>query len=293
MSDDPEGDATPEPPRADSGAEGGYAKVTGSVAKWVRDADRQPHLVDAVRRIRRSLPGDPAFGDPLSTTGPGGARAAARMIDTGPGASREVSLAALQVLQAVLEKTMLDKTRGSGANGDVTIVFTDLVGFSSWSLQVGDGATLSLLREVAATIEPPMIERGGQVVKRLGDGLMVVFDHSDRAVEAVFAARAALATLDHAGYRPRMRVGLHTGAPQAVGADWFGVDVNVAARMMELGGKGNVVISGNTHDAIGEERLGELGLVARRYRRGLLTAPQRGVPENLRVYVLRPAPAPR
>lgn len=291
MSDDPEGDATPEPVPTDSGTEGGYAKVTGSVAKWVRDADRQPQLVDAVRRIRRSLPGDPAFGDPLSTTGPGGARAAARMIDTGStgsGASREVSMAALQVLQAVLEKTW-----GTPANGEVTIVFTDLVGFSSWSLQVGDGATLSLLREVAATIEPPMIARGGQVVKRLGDGLMVVFDHPDRAVEAVFAARAALATLDHAGYRPRMRVGLHTGAPQPIGADWFGVDVNVAARMMELGGNGNVVVSGNTHDAIGEERLAELGLVARRYRRGLLAAPQRGVPEDLRVYVLRPAPAPR
>ncbi|MBM4486195.1 adenylate/guanylate cyclase domain-containing protein [Rhodococcus hoagii] len=258
------------------------------MAKWVRDADRQPQLVDAVRRIRRSLPGDPSFGDPLSTAGPGGARAAARMLDTGAGASREVSMAALQVLQAVLEKTW-----GSPANGEVTIVFTDLVGFSSWSLQVGDGATLSLLREVAATIEPPMIERGGQVIKRLGDGLMVVFDHPDRAVEAVFAARAALATLDHAGYRPRMRVGLHTGAPQPIGADWFGVDVNVAARMMELGGNGNVVVSGNTHDAIGEERLAELGLVARRYRRGLLAAPQRGVPEDLRVYVLRPAPAPR
>ncbi len=165
MSDDPEGDATPEPAPTDSGTEGGYAKVTGSVAKWVRDADRQPQLVDAVRRIRRSLPGDPSFGDPLSTAGPGGARAAARMLDTGAGASREVSMAALQVLQAVLEKTW-----GSPANGEVTIVFTDLVGFSSWSLQVGDGATLSLLREVAATIEPPMIERGGQVVKRLGDG---------------------------------------------------------------------------------------------------------------------------
>ncbi len=259
--------------------------VTDSVAKWVRDADRLPSLVDAVRRLRRALPGDPSFGDPLSTTGPGGARAAARMIDTGPGASREVSMAALQVLQVMLEKTW-----GSPANGEVTIVFTDLVGFSSWSLQVGDGPTLALLRDVAATIEPPMSERGGSVVKRLGDGLMVVFDHPDKAVEAVFAARAALATLDYDGYRPRMRVGLHTGAPQAVGADWFGVDVNVAARMMELGGDGNVVVSGNTYDAIGADRLTELGLTAKRYRRGLLTPPQRGVPNDLPAFVVRPIP---
>ncbi|WP_242676857.1 adenylate/guanylate cyclase domain-containing protein [Rhodococcus sp. ABRD24] len=265
--------------------------MTGSVAKWVRDTDRQPQLVDAVRRIRRALPGDPAFGDPLSTAGPGGARAAARLIDAGPGASREVSMAALQVLQAVLEKA--ERAWGSPADGEVTIVFTDLVGFSSWSLSAGDGATLSLLREVATTVEPAMSEYGGQVVKRLGDGLMVVFDHPDKAVEAVFAARAALATVTHDGYRPRMRVGLHTGKPQPIGADWFGVDVNVAARMMELGGNGNVVMSGNTYDAIGAERLAELGLVAKRYRRGLLAAPQRGVPEDLRMFVLRPAPTPR
>ncbi|RVW01658.1 adenylate/guanylate cyclase domain-containing protein [Rhodococcus spongiicola] len=287
MSDDPLHDANvSESLRADSGDGSGYAKVSGTVAKWVRDTDRRPRFVEAVRRLRRALPGDPAFGDPLSTSGPGGARAAARMIDTGPGASREVSLAALQVLQVVLEKAW-----GTPADGEVTIVFTDLVGFSSWSLRAGDGATLSLLREVAAMVEPPMIERGGQVVKRLGDGLMVVFDHPDRAVEAVFEARAALANLDYDGYRPRMRVGLHTGAPQPIGADWFGVDVNVAARMMELGGKGNVVISGDTHDAIGDQRLAELGLTASHYRRGLLAAPQRGVPEDLPIYVLRPAPA--
>ncbi|RVW01249.1 adenylate/guanylate cyclase domain-containing protein [Rhodococcus xishaensis] len=287
MSDDPVHDGNvSESPRADSGDGSGYAKVSGTVAKWVRDTDRRPRFVEAVRRLRRALPGDPSFGDPLSTSGPGGARAAARMIDTGPGASREVSLAALQVLQVVLEKAW-----GTQADGEVTIVFTDLVGFSSWSLRAGDGATLSLLREVAAMVEPPMIERGGQVVKRLGDGLMVVFDHPDRAVEAVFEARAALANLEHDGYRPCMRVGVHTGAPQPIGADWFGVDVNVAARMMELGGKGNVVISGDTHDAIGDQRLEELGLTARRYRRGLLAAPQRGVPEDLPVYVLRPVSA--
>lgn len=251
----------------------------------MRDADRQPELVAAVRRLRRALPGDPAFGDPLSTSGPGGARAAARMLDTAPGASREMSMAALQVLQAMFEKAW-----ETPVAGDVTIVFTDLVGFSTWSLQVGDGPTLGLLREVAATVEPPMIDRGGRVVKRLGDGLMVVFDHPERAVDAVFAARAALATLDHDGYRPRMRVGLHTGAPQSIGADWFGVDVNVAARMMELGGKGHVVVSGDTYDAIGVERLAELGLVAKRYRRGLLAPPQRGVPDNLPVFLLKQLP---
>lgn len=54
-------------------------------------------------------------------------------------------------------------------------MFTDLVGFSDWSLATGDEATLRLLRKVAAAVEPPLLDRGGHIVKRMGDGLMAVF----------------------------------------------------------------------------------------------------------------------
>ena len=54
-------------------------------------------------------------------------------------------------------------------------MFTDLVGFSPWSLQVGDEATLKLLRRVSQVVEPPLLEAGGHIVKRMGDGIMAVF----------------------------------------------------------------------------------------------------------------------
>ena len=90
---------------------------------------------------RRLLPGDPEFGDPLSTAGEGGPRAAARAADRLLGdrdaASREVSLGVLQVWQA-----MTEAVSRRPANPEVTLVFTDLVGFSTWSLQAGDDAAL-------------------------------------------------------------------------------------------------------------------------------------------------------
>ena len=101
-------------------------------------------VIKMIRRARRVLPGDPEFGDPLSTAGDGGpraaARAAGRLLGERGGASREVGLGALQVWQALTEAVSRRP-----ANPEVTLVFTDLVGFSTWSLQAGDDATLKLL----------------------------------------------------------------------------------------------------------------------------------------------------
>nr|WP_072739040.1 adenylate/guanylate cyclase domain-containing protein [Rhodococcus triatomae] len=263
-------------------------RAAAKALERIGEVNRHPSLVSGLRKLRHTLPGDPSFGDPLSTAGPGSARALARVadrfLDDQPGASREVSLGALQVWQAVLERV----GRGRGTS-DVTIVFTDLVGFSTWSLPAGDAATLALLKDVARAVETPFRARGGHVVKRLGDGVMAVFPSPDRALEAVFEARDALADVEVDGYCPRMRVGIHTGVPRKVGADWIGVDVTIAARMMELGADGNVVASASALDGLYEGTLERLGLVARPWRRPLFGSPPNGVPPELGIWRVRRA----
>jgi class 3 adenylate cyclase len=44
----------------------------------------------------------------------------------------------------------------------VTLLFTDLVGFSSWALEVGDDTALLLLRRVASALEPPVTATGAR-----------------------------------------------------------------------------------------------------------------------------------
>lgn len=206
------------------------------------------------------------------------ARVADRFLDDEPGASREVGLGALQLWQAVLERA----GRGRGER-DVTIVFTDLVGFSSWSLVAGDADTLTLLRQVSKAVEPAIDGHGGHVVKRLGDGLMAVFHRPENAVRAASAARAALADVDVDGYTPIMRVGIHTGSPRQIGSDWLGVDVTVAARVMETGGNGNLMISQYSLEQIPPGTLEDIGLSARPYRRGFFAPKLNGVPDDLRI----------
>ena len=272
-------DGSPDP-RADPSR-----RRSSGPAAWLADTNRSPRVVAFLRRARRAFPGDPHFGDRLSTTGSGGfevaARAADRVLGGGDAASRELRLGALQVWHALRERVT-----GRPAHEEVTVVFTDLVGFSEWALGAGDDAMLRLLRWVAQVVEPSLIEAGGQVVKRMGDGIMAVFPDPVSAITAVRTAREALKTVEVDGYTPTMRVGIHTGRPQRIGSDWLGVDVNIAARVMECADKGDVLISGATLERLTPEQLDELGVQAKRVRRTLFAHRPTGVPADMTMYRL-------
>ncbi len=273
-----------DPDAVDSFDERSGGQPSGPVA-WLKNTNHSPGVIAFLRRARRALPGDPEFGDPLSVAGVGGPRAAARAADRllhREAASREVSLGALQVWQALTERVS-----GKPANREVTLVFTDLVGFSPWSLQAGDEATLKMLRRVSQVVEPPLLEAGGHIVKRMGDGLMAVFSDPGTAVRAVLAARAGVKALDVDGYTPRMRVGVHTGRPQRIGSDWLGIDVNIAARVMERATRGELVVSQATLDQISDDDFDSLGVIAKRLRRQVFTSKQGGVPADFVMYRLK------
>jgi class 3 adenylate cyclase len=278
-----------EPSGDQPGSGDGHAEqdnpAKGPIA-WLKKTNRNPGVVALIRRAREALPGDPDFGDPLSMAGEGGPQAAARAADRilrdREAATREVGLATLQVWQALTERVA-----GRPADSEVTIVFTDLVGFSDWSLQAGDEATLRLLRRVAQVAEPPLLDAGGQIVKRMGDGIMVVFRDPVTAVKATMAARDAVKNVEVDGYTPRIRAGIHTGRPQRIGGDWLGVDVNIAARVMERATRGGLIISEKTLEEIPPAELEALGVTVKRVRRQVFTGRQSGVPPDLVMYRLK------
>ncbi|WP_371287059.1 adenylate/guanylate cyclase domain-containing protein [Mycobacterium sp. PS03-16] len=274
-----------------SAGAGAVAPPPGSTGPlgWIHTANHHPGLISLLRRARKALPGDPDFGDPLSAAGVGGPRAAARVADRlldREAASREFSLGALQLWQALTERVS-----GQPANPEVTLVFSDLVGFSSWSLSVGDEATLRLLRSVARAYEPPLLEAGGHIVKRMGDGTMAVFADPATAVRAVVTAMAAVAEVEVDGHTPRIRVGVHTGRPQRIGSDWLGVDVNIAARVMERATRGGLIVSQTTLDQISGDDLAALDVTVKRQRRQVLRLKPDGVPTDLAMYRLQPGNA--
>jgi adenylate cyclase len=259
-----------------------FEERDGGPRGWLKTTNHSPAVIGLVKRARRALPGDPDFGDPLSAAGVGGPQAAARAADRlleRDAASREVSLAGLQIWQALTERVS-----GRPTYKEMTVVFTDLVGFSDWSLSVGDDATLKMLRRVAQVMEPPLLSAGGHIVKRMGDGAMAVFSDPATALRAVTVAIKAVQAIEIDGYTPRMRAGIHTGRPQRIGSDWLGVDVNIAARVMDQATRGGLVVSQATLDRIPADTLDDLGVTTKRVRKQLFSAKIAGVPEDFVMY---------
>jgi adenylate cyclase len=158
-----------------------------------------------------------------------------------PGIAGELGATVLEGWQRLAEA----QGRGRG-EVDITVLFTDLVGFSTWALEAGDERAIALLREVSNAIEPPITRRRGEVVKRLGDGLMGAFRDVDSAAQAAFEGCERLAAIEVDGYTPRLRTGIHLGRPRRVGRDYFGVDVNIAARLAEVAEPGEILVSDRT-----------------------------------------------
>src|SRR3954470_732242 len=232
-------------------------------------------LLQVIRAWREVLPGDPSFGDPMSTTGSDPARVLARRAwsanESRWTALSELGLAVLQVADWVGADL-----RPGHSDAEVAILFTDLVGFSTWALSVGDEDSLEALRRIDATITAVVEEHEGEVVKRLGDGTMAVFADAGCALSAAEAGLAEVGKLRVDGYEPQMRAGLHFGTPQPIGIDYLGVDVNIAARLCEAAQPNEVLLSDAVRSHLHE-------------RKGLSRPPRReldGVPKGLEIYSL-------
>jgi adenylate cyclase len=261
--------------RSDRRRENGpLARAAAALARW----DAQPGLVAATRRARRRLPGDSSYGDPISTAGSDApqllARQLAALSGERPSVMRELGFGALQMWQGISES----QGRGYG-DRDVAIMFTDLVDFSSWALSTGDAAAVALLRRVDQAVSAAVQTHGGEVVKRLGDGLMAVFADPAAALDAAAEASDDVTRLQLDGYRPALRVGVHLGRPRRLGSDYLGVDVNIAARVAGAADGGEVLAS---ERLLAQVDAGELHESRRR------TLDAKGAPAGLAVYRVRP-----
>ena len=248
-----------------------------SLADTGRRLNRDPTLLGIVRSVRAVLPGDSRVADPNELGAEQRPKAVGRMLSEistdRPGVLGEAGLGALQAWQAISEA----QGRGRGRT-ELAIAFTDLVDFSDWALEAGDEAAIELLRDVSVAIEPPVKSNGGDVVKRLGDGMMAVFKSADGALAALQEGRERLGDVSADGYEPRIRAGLHVGRPRKVRKDYFGVDVNIAARVADGAAPGEVLLSDAALQAIGAD-----GMKVK--SRALPDA--KGVPEDFKVHAVQ------
>ncbi len=126
----------------------------------------------------------------------------------------------------------------------VTLLFTDLTGSSALLERLGDEASEDLRRRHFAILRKAVAETGGQEVKNLGDGLMVVFDSAVAASMCGISMQRAIQRHNAgSGAKLGVRVGIHVGEPIRDEDDYFGAAVVVAKRLCDAASVGQILIS--------------------------------------------------
>ncbi len=126
----------------------------------------------------------------------------------------------------------------------LTFLFTDIENSTPLWEQFPDEMQQSSARHDAVMREIIEIHQG-RVVKTTGDGFHAVFEAPSDGVAAALAGQKALSaeTWSPASGPLKIRMGLHTGESQSRDGDYYGPEVNRAARVMGLGHGGQVLIS--------------------------------------------------
>jgi class 3 adenylate cyclase len=120
----------------------------------------------------------------------------------------------------------------------LTLLFADVVGSTEAASRVGDGAWRDLLSDYFEAMRAELERFGGREVKTTGDGMLVTFDGSARAVQCAAAIRRI--AREHG---LQLRVGVHVGEVELVGDDVRGVTVHEAARIMGAAAPDEILVS--------------------------------------------------
>ena len=117
-------------------------------------------------------------------------------------------------------------------------VFVDLCGYTELTERLGDAAAARISTMLRAIANDVARRNGGRVVKMLGDGAHL---HFARPADAVPAACELVERVLAAGL-PCARVGVNAGPMVEVDGDYYGLAVNIAARIASLAHPGEVLV---------------------------------------------------
>lgn len=174
------------------------------------------------------------------------------------------------VAPEVVEQLLRDPTQVAlgGKLQQITVLFSDLQGFTTLSEQTPPETLLGILNSYHTLVVGIIRQHGGTIDKFTGDGVMALYntpleqpDHALRAVRTALDIRRELeafyASLD-TQFRMKINFGIHTGmavvgnigAPDIMNYSAVGDTINTAARLQSVSTDGKILISYATYAQI-------------------------------------------
>ena len=131
-----------------------------------------------------------------------------------------------------------------------TLLLTDIVDSTEMAARLGDGRWRELLSRHFEAARSELEHFGGREVTTTGDGLFATFESPARAL---YCAAAVRRIANREGLH--VRIGVHVGEVELVGADVRGIAVHEAARIMAAAGSGDILVSDLTRALAGASGL--------------------------------------
>jgi adenylate cyclase len=132
------------------------------------------------------------------------------------------------------------------------VAFADVVGYSILMAQDGTQTLARWMAILNNVIRPLVVEHHGNLIKSIGDGVLVEFASAVDAVEWAQSVQRAIGSDDpgNGGTAIALRIAVHLGDVVSEDGDIYGDGVNVAARLQEFADPGEVVLSEAVHDLV-------------------------------------------
>jgi class 3 adenylate cyclase len=127
---------------------------------------------------------------------------------------------------------------------NVTFLFSDIVGWTQMAIEFGPERADDVRRRHFSTLHLAIAASGGTEVKRLGDGVMVVFSTASAALACAVAMQRDVDKENRLAEHPvGLRIGLSGGEVTREGGDYFGEPVIEAARLCACASSGTVLLT--------------------------------------------------
>ena len=169
--------------------------------------------------------------------------------------------------QPIAERLKADSRSIADGFAEVTVLFSDIVGFTKMSARLSPDEVVSRLNEMFSAFDDIASHLGLEKIKTIGDAYMVAAglpepraDHAEAIAEMALRMQEAVAEFSKRRGEPlTVRVGIHTG-PVVAGVigkqkfiyDVWGDTVNTASRMESHGEPGQIHVSDTTYKRLAE-----------------------------------------
>jgi class 3 adenylate cyclase len=168
----------------------------------------------------------------------------------------------IDIVASSVGEKHLDLAPHAAPDGTVTLMFSDMEGFTAMTERVGDLRAREVIRNHNAIVREQLKRHGGYEVELRGDGFLLAFGSARQALLCAIAIQRAFAARNEQDPEEpiRVRIGLHTGEVLKDADTFFGKTVILAARVAAQAEGGEILVSSLLKDlteSVGDIRFGE------------------------------------